>query len=342
MEVEPNIEWYLNISRQRGAEPRCPFATVERCPRYLASLSLLSHMGHTSISEEEFQKLQKRWENSELIPRIAEQDTSVSGSPTSKCMSNYCPEVTFESFGVFASLLCEHGDEIDREVAFARFSKEEVPGENWRWRWAALKPMHYTECPLYSPLLRQPTQSVSDASQKDLVNSDDFLTRWKRNRWVALLVAIAAIVGGIATFSNSLSQISDNLGRLLGIGLHPKTVKLPFDSGWVLAGYYDTSTQAYTQVPYVVIEKTSYPQKQVLPRLGDWVRVTGERNVIITGYTTTGTTNQMKPPLSDLAPGDYTGVKLPIATVMEVRDVGGGSYEGRPTALWLRVAGIPE
>jgi len=169
MEVQPNIEWYLSISNERKVAPRCPFATVERCPRYWSSLSLLRHMGHTSISEEEDLRLQKKWENSELLPRIAEQDTSISGSPSSKCLTNYCPEVTYESFRVFASLLCEHGDEIDRDLAFARLSREGVPPERWEWRWAALKPMHYTECALYSPLLHQPATFVSGKPKDDLV-----------------------------------------------------------------------------------------------------------------------------------------------------------------------------
>lgn len=342
MEVEPGVEWYLRTSRERGVEPRCPFATVERCPRYLASLALLKHMGHTSISDDEYEKLQKKWEKSELTPRIAEQDTAVSGSPTSKCMSNYCPEVSFESFGVFASLLCEHGDEIDKGAAFSRLEKANVPAESWKWRWAALKPMHYTECPLYSPLVRQPISSVSDKQEVDSASSDDILARWKRKKWTAPFVAIAVVITALAAFTNSISQISDNVEKWLGVNQHPKTMQLPFDSGWILAGYYNSSTQAYTQVPYVEISKTSYPQKQTLPRVGDWVRVTGERNVIIADYATSGTSNQMSAPMRDLAPSDYTGVKLPAGTIMEVRDIGGGSYEGRPTALWLRVAGIPQ
>lgn len=169
MEIQPNIEWYLGISRKREVAPRCPFATVERCPRYLSSLSLLRYMGHTSISEEEARRLHKKWENSELLPRIAEQDTSVSGSPSSKCLANYCPEVSYESFGLFASLLCELGDEIDKDLAFARLSRNGVPQESWEWRWAGLKPLHYTECALYSPLLHQPASSVPDKPKEDLV-----------------------------------------------------------------------------------------------------------------------------------------------------------------------------
>lgn len=164
MDIEPNISWYLSISRERKVEPRCPFSTVERCPRYLGSLSLLKHMGHTSITEDEYQQLQKKWKDSEFIPRIAEHDTSVSGSDISKCMSNYCPEVSYESFGFFASLLCQIGDEFDKEIAYARLSKQGVPESSWKWSWSSLKPMHYTECPLYSPLFHR---SVKNASGKN-------------------------------------------------------------------------------------------------------------------------------------------------------------------------------
>lgn len=169
MDIEPNIEWYLSTSQKREVAPRCPFATVERCPRYFASLSLLQNMGHTSICEEEDQRLQQKWEHSELIPKIAEYDTSISGSPKSKCLSNYCPEVSFESFGVFASLLFEHGDEIDRDLAFARLSREGVPAKNWKWRWADLKPMHYTECPLYSPLLHHAQAPAQEKPKSDIL-----------------------------------------------------------------------------------------------------------------------------------------------------------------------------
>jgi len=53
----PNREWYANLSRERGVAFRCPFATVESCPRYYQSLSLLGKAGSTKIPEAEDERL---------------------------------------------------------------------------------------------------------------------------------------------------------------------------------------------------------------------------------------------------------------------------------------------
>lgn len=150
--MEPDLEWYLSVSREREVAPRCPFATVDRCPRYWDSLSMLQHIGYTSASTEESQRLEKKWSGSELRARIAEQDTSISGSQSHKSLANYCPEITYNIFGFFASYLGEYVDDTDREMAYRRFTREGISPNSWQWLWADLIPMHYTECPLYSPL----------------------------------------------------------------------------------------------------------------------------------------------------------------------------------------------
>lgn len=153
MEPNPDISWYLAVSKEREVSPRCPFTSVEKCPRYYASLSMLEHLGHTSIDAEEDKRLLAFWKASDLWPRIAETDTSVSGSGPHQCLSNFCPEVIYERFGHFAAMLVNHGDEIDRDAAYSRLNTENVPRTSWKWQWAHLQPMHFTECPLYSPLI---------------------------------------------------------------------------------------------------------------------------------------------------------------------------------------------
>lgn len=149
----PDIDWYLNVSREQGVTPRCPFATVEACPRYFDSLAMLGQAGSTKIDPEEEKRLDALWAKSDLLPRTAEHDTSILGSDGNlKIFSNFCPEVIYEHFNLFASGLGDYADSIDREAAHERLARSDTSGSNWRWRWAWTKPMHFTECPLYSVL----------------------------------------------------------------------------------------------------------------------------------------------------------------------------------------------
>lgn len=155
----PNINWYLNTSRERGVTPRCPFATVEGCPRYFGSLAMLGETGSTKIAPDEEKRLDALWEKSDLLPRTAEQDMSISGSDGNwRSFSNFCPEAIHGRFGYFASGLGYYVDEIDRNYAAKLLTEIGAPVGDWRWLWAWINPLHYTECPLYSPLVyRQDT-----------------------------------------------------------------------------------------------------------------------------------------------------------------------------------------
>lgn len=161
---EPNMDWYLSVSRERGVTPRCPFASVERCPRYYQSLSLLGKAGSTKIPEEEDQRLLERWEKSEFWPRTEEYASCLSGNEEKYfSYTNFCPEVIYDRFGVFASSLHDHFDEIDRDFAHQRLSELEHPPQSWQWRWAGLTPRHFTECELYS-LLSQRSNLPKEAT----------------------------------------------------------------------------------------------------------------------------------------------------------------------------------
>ncbi|MBM4056118.1 MAG: hypothetical protein FJ264_15915 [Planctomycetes bacterium] len=154
--IIPDLQWYLEQSACKNISPRCPFATVQSCPRFYQSLSLLGDAGSTKIPEKEDKKLFKKWKCTPLWPITKEQATSISGYEDNHFW-NFCPEVSFGRFDFFASDLDRYADEIDKDLAHSNLSKIKTTSDDWRWSWANIKPQHYSECPLYSVLLRLKT-----------------------------------------------------------------------------------------------------------------------------------------------------------------------------------------
>ena len=149
----PDLKWYTGVSREKHVRPRCPFASVRRCPRFYQSLSLLGGAGSTKIEPREDNLLLKRWKKSDLWPSTDEQATSISGEPGNPSIyRNFCPEVAFERFGLFALNFARYADEVDLDLAHDRLGRMKAPASDWHWAWSSVAPMHYTECPLYSLL----------------------------------------------------------------------------------------------------------------------------------------------------------------------------------------------
>lgn len=166
--INPDLDWYTAFSHKKGLRPRCPFASVQRCPRFYQSLSLLGHAGSTEIEPKEDERLLEKWKKSDLWPVTREQATSIAGEPGNPySFSNFCPEVAYDRFGFFASFLSYYADEIDREIAHKSLIKEGALRGDWRWAWAYASPMHYTECPLYSPLDLDASRPVTRDSKTD-------------------------------------------------------------------------------------------------------------------------------------------------------------------------------
>ena len=57
--IIPGLQWYLDQSAFKNISPRCQFATVQSCPRFYQSLSLLGNAGSTKIPQKEDKKLLK-------------------------------------------------------------------------------------------------------------------------------------------------------------------------------------------------------------------------------------------------------------------------------------------
>lgn len=175
IDTNPNLEWYTKQSNNAGLSTRCEFANVHRCPRYYSSLYLLGELNITTkIKSDKIKQLDKHWEDSELMPVINEHDTGI-GSSDGKLLdfNNYCPEIAYDIFGLFVTSLCKYTDEIDKDVAHSILEKNGASGDNWRWQWMYIKPMHYSNCPLYSQILTKKitldTKKATEAKPEEII-----------------------------------------------------------------------------------------------------------------------------------------------------------------------------
>ena len=135
--VQPTLEWYKRRSRDGDGPPRCPFASVQRCPRFYESVSLLGKAGFTTaIPRDRDDRLCATWQQSDLWPSIHEQATSIMGpADDPRHLMNFCPEVLYERFGLFATALHGHADEIDIDSAHSQLAAEHAPASDWGWTW---------------------------------------------------------------------------------------------------------------------------------------------------------------------------------------------------------------
>lgn len=149
--ITPNLEWARKVAREHGVETRCPYAHARKCPRYFESLSLLGKAGRiTAIPKRDEEALLRYWRGSQLWPEVTEKASAMSGSEDHKSFTNFCPEVSFDHFGYFASALFPYGDDLDLEVGIQSWAKKPVGPGHWYPIWSAVTPSHYTDCPLYS------------------------------------------------------------------------------------------------------------------------------------------------------------------------------------------------
>jgi hypothetical protein len=172
--IYPDINWYTGISEQKKVQPRCPYANVHRCYRYYASLYQLGEANITTkMNEPKIKELKSFWSKSDLLPALAEHDTGISG-PDGRTtgFSNFCPEVSYDIFGLFAVSLHKYTDEIDIKAAHRQLERKAYSND-WRWSWASVSPLHYLECPAYSQLLS--LQAPSTTGQFPIKQEQDLI-----------------------------------------------------------------------------------------------------------------------------------------------------------------------
>lgn len=226
----PNFAWYLAESTRLGLKsPRCPFASVHSCPRYYQSLSLLGNAGCTGIQKEVDDELKARWERHPLWPASGEQATAISGcSDSPNGYHNFCPEVTYDTFKLFATYLGKHVGEIDRDLAAMRLQQEGATRDDPRWIWCSLIPQHYVECPLYSTLshdwpklLTRSTAAHPAATGASPVRFDVFISHATEDKddFVRPLAAALTSLGLKVWFDEWTLTLGDSLRQKIDEGL---------------------------------------------------------------------------------------------------------------------------
>lgn len=225
--VIPDFEWYSKESARLRLAPRCPFANVHACPRYFQSLSLLGTVGHTPIAADEDARLLSQWKQSPLWPTTDEQATSVSGPKDRlESLNNFCPEVAFDRFGLFASHLGRYADEIDAESAHGRLAREGAPKNHPSWAWGTHCAQHYSECPVYSPLSHDwqkllkpsPTPAIQQATK---AHFDVFISHASEDKdaIVRPLAAELSRLGLSVWYDESTLTLGDSLRQKIDEGL---------------------------------------------------------------------------------------------------------------------------
>lgn len=169
--IHPDLDWYAGISKQYGAETHCPYANVSRCLRYYYSLRLLGNAGIiTAINPDKIKGLDELWRNSDLMPVVAEHEPVIFGN--NKIFKNFCPEVSFDAFELFAVSLTSYVNEEARDAAYVRLATIHNP-KDWRLTWWEVEPLHYLNCPVYSQLISKPASAI--ANKTEYINSEEMI-----------------------------------------------------------------------------------------------------------------------------------------------------------------------
>lgn len=147
----PDSAWYRAKSACANAPLKCPYANVKKCYRYYESIYMLGEAQLiTSISDDKKVELETFWSEKNLRPVIAEESTEISGSVGRwTSFSNFCPEVSFTYFGLYASFLAKYVDDIDKDIG-QRAAERDGINNDWRYQWGFLSECHFLDCSAYN------------------------------------------------------------------------------------------------------------------------------------------------------------------------------------------------
>lgn len=162
--VCPDLAWYTKISSTKKLPPRCPYANPWLCAHYYGSQLVLSKANYLLLDKGMVKRVEKHWKAKKLYP-VADVDgpslSTTSGTPGLMIFSNFCPEISYKCYGLFASSLVPHCkmDEYDRIHVERMLKRLKLESDDWRWSWDNITPLHFSDCPRYSILSQSPVRT---------------------------------------------------------------------------------------------------------------------------------------------------------------------------------------
>jgi hypothetical protein len=165
------------------------------------------------------------------------------------------------------------------------------------------------------------------------------------------IIPVAILIVALIISADHIATPQGEPVKLFGMTLWEKSgdgklriPDLPGGAGWIFLGYYNAEMQSFTTSTTYRVFKTNFP-KATLPRIGEWIQLLVNRNVIIADFQKSGQKLRDTPPWSVhsvLQPEDYTGITLEKGSVVEVREVQPGHFTNHDEAVWVKVGQVPQ
>ena len=159
--IHPNLDWYSTVGDQRGKDRRCPFATVNRCPKYFETLVVLEQQYNSPKIPRAIQKsMVKKWREDELwAVTLADKPKAIEYRDTGNHLEfrSLCPEASFEVFELFTSSISYFKSTLDFKVRELQIKDTVYGSMHWHWVWQYfhVEPMHFSDCSMFGKISKE-------------------------------------------------------------------------------------------------------------------------------------------------------------------------------------------
>jgi hypothetical protein len=120
-----------------------------------------------------------------------------------------------------------------------------------------------------------------------------------------------------------------------------KTFQQIGGTGWILLGNYDSDKGEWTFGPFFDPVHARHDVRNGLPAIGDTIKVTATRHVVILDWHTRKLERRFDRPGLDKGvigeAEDYTPSMLGAGALVDIGDVSAGHFPGRQDVVWARV-----